>query len=384
MSEVYLLFCAGLSIFYAALLLYHLLGWERMPYFKKNTDTGTGEDTSHYYSIIIPVRNEAQNIRDCLQDILQQNFDPGSFEIIVVDDHSSDDTAARVEQMKAGARVPLTLIRLQEENSQQKAYKKRAITLALERARGDIIITTDGDCRRGPDWLSTIDACFRQEKAVLISGPVAFAPANLFERMQALEFWGLIGIGAAAIAMKRPNMCNAANLAYRKEAFYKAGGYAGNDHLSSGDDEFLMHKLARLYPGKLRFLKNRDALVSTHPEASLKGFIRQRKRWVSKSTHYYNKLITLLMAMIYFYELSLLLNFVLWIAFGWPAKIFLWQIGAKILLETVFLWRVLRSFAVKKLLRYLLLAQPFHILYVLYIGLAGNMGKYEWKGRTVK
>jgi len=218
----------------------------------------------------------------------------------------------------------------------------------------------------------------------LVSGPVEFTFDNVFEKMQALEFLGLIGIGAAAIKMGTPNMCNGANLAYRKQVFAEVGGYSGNEQLSSGDDEFLMHKIFKKYPQQVGFLKNITALVQTEPQHKTEGFIQQRKRWVSKSVHYNNKLITVLMALVYLYHVSLLASFVA--AFFYPVwlNIFIVIFMLKVITEGVFLYSVLKMFKRTSLLLWLIPAQPLHLLYVLYIGLAGQFGTFEWKGRNVR
>ena len=112
---------------------------------------------------------------------------------------------------------------------------------------------------------------------------------SLFERMQTLEFGYLIGVGAAFIGNGRASTCNGANLAYRKDIFYEVGGFKGIDDLASGDDELLLQKVSARYPGKIGFLKRYEAVVFTHAKPNLKEFMRQRKRWASKSVKYKDK-----------------------------------------------------------------------------------------------
>ena len=90
-------------------------------------------------------------------------------------------------------------------------------------------------------------------------------------------------------------MCNGANLAYERKLFYEVDGFAGIDHIASGDDMLLMHKIAKKYPGKIYYLKSVDAIVSTHPMQSWKQFFNQRIRWASKATHYDDKRIFFVM-----------------------------------------------------------------------------------------
>ncbi|WP_375378175.1 glycosyltransferase [Hymenobacter cellulosilyticus] len=166
--------------------------------------------------------------------------------------------------------------------------KKAALQAALHHARAPWIVCTDADCRFGPDWLSSYAAVVTTDaEARFISGPVLLTgPATAWQQLMGLEFAGLVGVGAAGIGSQNPTMCNGANLAYRREAFAAVQGFAGNEHLASGDDEFLLHKLHAAFPGSIRFLKHPAALVSTAAPATLAALLRQRVRWASKWRHY--------------------------------------------------------------------------------------------------
>ena len=61
------------------------------------------------------------------------------------------------------------------------------------------------------------------------------------------------------------NMCNGANLAYEKKVFYEVGGFEGIDKIASGDDMLLMHKIQKIYPDKIGYLKSADVIVKTQP-----------------------------------------------------------------------------------------------------------------------
>lgn len=374
-----------LSGFYSSILIYHFIGWRKTPVWN---DTADNEPLPlPACTIIVPVRNEEKHIISCLDGLFAQQY-AGAFEIIVADDHSTDNTTKLVEhyigkRLVSGS-TNLRLLKLEGKEQVGKSYKKQAITKAIAMASGAIILTTDADCSRSREWLKTMVHFMERKNLHLVSGPVEFTYANVFEKMQALEFLGLIGIGAAAIKMGTPNMCNGANLAYRKQVFAEVGGYSGNEQLSSGDDEFLMHKVFKKYPHQVRFLKNNNALVQTEPQHKTEGFIQQRKRWVSKSVHYNNKLITILMALVYLYHVSLVAALAAGFFYtGW-LNIFLIIFTLKLMAEGVFLYSVLNMFKRTSLLIWLLPAQPLHVLYVLYIGVAGQFGTFEWKGRNVR
>lgn len=373
-----------LTLFYMVLMGYYRWGWNSIVITKPKDGLVLTPVT-----VIIPARNEAQNITHCLQALYQQNYFKLGYEVIMVDDHSTDNTADIVRKFAAENNWESLQV-LELKNIPNKRYKKAAITEAIKQATGEIIVTTDADCIMGQEWLTEIVKFFDHHEAALVSGAVVFdwdkseynTFTNFFLNIQQLEFAGLVGIGGAALQLKFPNMCNGANMAYRKEIFEEVGGYMGNDNLLSGDDEFLMHKVFSKYPKDVFFLKNEKTAVKTPPTITLKDFIGQRMRWVSKSTKYSDKRITAVLTMAYLFNLSMLLNLVLGfinpIYFGVLAG----QIVAKSAIEYWFYTSVLQYFSLKHLLKFILPAQPFHILYVLLIGILGNFGSYNWKGRT--
>lgn len=372
-----------LTLFYMVLMAAYRKGWKAIPVLPDNT---AGEN--EFVTVVIPARNEEQNIIRCLNAIYAQTYSKTFFEVIVVDDHSTDATPQAVITYKANKNWDnLSLIELS--NIPNQRYKKAAITEAIKQAKGDIIITTDADCTMSAEWLQGMVDYFTQTNALLVSGAVVFAwdekqfspIANFLLKIQQLEFAGLVGIGGAALQLKFPNMCNGANLAYKKQVFEEVGGYRGNDNLLSGDDEFLMHKIFSRYPQQVHFNKNHKTVVKTPPTYTLGEFLAQRMRWVSKSTKYSDKRITLVLALAYLFNLLVLVNFVGMFFYAPLGYLFLGQLLGKTLIEYYLYGDILNFFRLKPLQMLIVPAQPFHILYVLAIGILGNFGSYNWKGR---
>jgi cellulose synthase/poly-beta-1,6-N-acetylglucosamine synthase-like glycosyltransferase len=215
-----------------------------------------------FFSIIIPARNEALVIKDCIKKIQAQNYPSNLFEVIVVNDHSSDNTAALVQELQASF-DGLHLIHLADFVSGNiNAYKKRAIEIAAAEAKGDWIVTTDADCEVLPSWLKNLDQFIQANNPVLVAAPVMFSNNKTWLGIfQILDFMSLQGITAAAVAAGYHSMCNGANLAYSKKAFYQVGQFKGIDHLASGDDMLLMHKIKKQFPHQLGFLFSKDINV---------------------------------------------------------------------------------------------------------------------------
>ncbi|MBC8343602.1 MAG: glycosyltransferase, partial [Bacteroidetes bacterium] len=233
------------AVAYVILLLYYLTGWIKLKTFDIESKT-----PEQKFSIIIPARNEETNIQYLISDLFKQNYPNDLFEILIVDDHSEDYTAETVDKFLQQEEFSnLRLLQLRDQPSSGHG-KKAAITYAVEKSINDWIICTDADCRLNSNWLSSLAAFIDEKDPVFVSAVVVFhEERTFFEKMQSLEFMSLIGIGAATISHGKPTMCNGANMAFRRDVFLEVNGYAGNEHIASGDDEFLMHKMAAKYPG---------------------------------------------------------------------------------------------------------------------------------------
>lgn len=365
-----------LTLGYLGLFLFFRKGWRSIG---EITEQRAQYKTK--VSILIAARNEEKVISKTIEDILNQGYPSELFEIIVVDDHSEDKTS---EIISSYADRGVRLITLNE-NEALNSYKKKAITEAIHLSQGELIVTTDADCRMGSSWLQTIVGFYELGNYKMISSPVTFfEEKSHFEKMQTLEFLFLNGLGASGIGNNMPTTCNGANLAYRRDVFFELKGFQGIDDLASGDDELFLHKVALAYPQGIGFCKSREALVYTHAKSSLTEFIQQRKRWASKSAKYKNKEIILIGALIWLFNLMIILTGLL--GFLNP---FLWHlcwisIVFKTLAEFIILLPLCSFAQRKKLLWYQPLLTIVHMFYLIYIGIAGNSGKYNWKGRMVR
>lgn len=373
---------------YVLLILYYWRSWLSIPEFKiQNSKFKTR------ITIIIPARNEQRNIAACLDSVCGQFYHKELFEVIVVDDHSTDDTAAIVKNY---ATQNVKLISLKDHvNTDLNSYKKKAIEVAIQQATGELIVTTDADCFVKQHWLQTIAAFHEEYQTAFIAAPVAIDCSNKFiEFFQALDFMTLQGITGASVYKKIHSMCNGANMAYTKKAFEEVGGFAGIDTIASGDDMLLMHKIYKRYPEKVLFLKSQDAIVYTAPVNSIKDFFNQRIRWASKADKYDDKRIFVVLLLVYLVNVILvvlpvisLFNNALFSTVNCQlSNINLWWIllVIKTAVELIFLYPVAKFFGKQSMLWLFPLMQPFHIIYTVIAGWLGKFGSYSWKERKVK
>ncbi|QDK80141.1 glycosyltransferase [Spirosoma sp. KCTC 42546] len=364
------------SFLYALFTFILWLTWLRIP-LVQSEDLLTNKP---FITVVIPVRNEAGKIEKLMDDLSQQVY--RQFEVIVADDASTDDTWKIIQSYAQHA--PFALHPLPLANEQTASPKKRAITQSIAMAMGNLIVTTDGDCRVGPNWLFAIAAFYQQTGARLISGPVTFTTEQtIFDSLQTVEFSSLIGTGACTMSLGFPTMCNGANLCYVKEVFSEVGGFTGVDHLASGDDEFLMHKIASRYPDGVRFLKSTDAIVRTQSHRSLRVFYNQRKRWASKWRAYESYLPSLLAIFVFLSNAAPVVAVVAWWAGFLNGNVTLVVIGLKAIPEFLFLRQILVFLQKKSSVRVIPLTQLIYPFYVLFFGLAAQGKGYIWKDRKL-
>jgi cellulose synthase/poly-beta-1,6-N-acetylglucosamine synthase-like glycosyltransferase len=338
-----------------------------------------------FFTIIIPARNESACIANCVQSVLGNQYPQHLFEVIVVDDHSEDDTAEQVKQLQH-QHTALRLIQLQHYTAGTKGttYKKQAIEAGIQASKGNWIVTTDADAVVPVNWLHLLAAYIGQYEPVFIAAPVTYYPGrSLLSVFQQLDFMTLQGITAASVGAGFHSMCNGANLAYKKEVFHAVGGFSGNEHLATGDDMLLMHKVKRAYPAQIGYLYSRDAAVITWPPSSWKAFLHQRIRWASKADSYDEPVIFGVLCWVWLMNALLLLALPLMLFMGEISYPWLKLMAIKTGAELLFLLPVALFFQRSYLLVFFPLLQPFHILYMVMAGWLGKFGSYEWKNRII-
>ena len=373
---------AILTVLYAVILLAYRYWFGKMRLFQLNQiEALSPEQTTTQFTVIIPARNEAVNIKACVDNILNQDYPSDAFEIIVIDDFSEDDTAFIVQALSQQyPQVRLLQLKDHCKEGETLAYKKKAIEIAVTVAKGDWILTTDADCIVPKKWLHLYNAYIQEYQPSFVAAPVMFIKtAGILNQFQLLDFLALQGITAAAVGAGKHSMSNGANLGFEKTAFIAVGGYQGVDHIASGDDMFLMHKMKQTLHKPVGYLFHPDAIVLTAAMDTWKGFIMQRIRWASKARYYDDRSITMVLTLVYFFNLS----FICLALLGSWSSLFI-ALAFKTFFELFFLESVAKFFKMQPELKYFVFYQPIHIVYNIAAGLFGQLKTYSWKGRKVK
>jgi cellulose synthase/poly-beta-1,6-N-acetylglucosamine synthase-like glycosyltransferase len=233
------------------------------------------------FSVIVVYRNEELALPALLRSLKAQIYDPEFMELLFVNDDSHDTSQELIAQFSKDH--PSLKIQLLDRFPTSNSAKKDGITQALQKASFDHILTTDADCILPSTWMESFNAHYQiHAGALLVAAPIKLSGHGFLAATQQLEMMALQTITAGAFAIRQPFMCNGANLSFKKNAFLEVNGYTGNDHISSGDDIFLLEKLTAEDVLQCHYLKDPKAIVETASKSSCKGLIQQRARWARK------------------------------------------------------------------------------------------------------
>lgn len=371
MIGFYYLFSAFFLAYYLFLILYISRGLKQ-PVFC---------DGQYHPSVtvIVPCHNEEKNLPGLLECLAKQRYPEEKLQIIFINDRSNDQTESILKAFTE-THTHTEYIKILKTPPGQ-APKKHAITRGIDKAQGEIIITTDADTLPQPNWIYSIISFYTKDVGMVLG----YAPYrtdgafnNLFHQCLALEYYGLAVIAAASSGIGIPSTSNGANLSYRKRVFEKINGFGEMIKWLSGDDDLLMHRMKKLSPLKIVYALVPQAAVYTNPPYSFGHFIRQRIRFSSKHLAYPVRLLVFLFG-IYFFFVFLLLQFIG--MFFVPALIipFLIQLILKSAGELYLLYKPLKWMESRPLLKYYPLVMLPHILYVVIFPILGQIMKPRWK-----
>ncbi len=362
-----LAFFSIIILFYALALLFASKIWRKLPELNES-----GELKS--VSILIPFRNEAENLNVLLNSLSQLEYPTDLLQVILVNDHSEDGFKEIIKSFEKSFPLKITVISLPP----QLNGKKSALSAGIKQSNSEIILTSDADCSFPKDWVQKMQAPFEITHIQLVSGNVVFKSDNFLSRIFQMEFAPLIGVGAVSIELGNPTMANGANLAFRKAIFEKLNPYSDNISIPSGDDVFLLQKIKAEYLNGIFFQK--DSVVETHAPKDFKSFYRQRKRWAAKWSATSSLKDSLPALAVWAFHLIYIMAIVYSIITT-QFLILLPVVILKIISEGTFISLILRSQAKGFKLSSFAVLQLFYSPYVLIFGMLANFGSYTWKER---
>jgi len=361
------------SLIYMLIIFVITIGWFRLKYF-----SGHKNSILPHISIVIAIRNESNAIEKLLKDIVQQNYPSGHFEIIVADDHSEDNTVELTERfISNNTDFDINLIHSEGEG------KKAAVSKGVKLTKHELIVTTDGDCSVGDNWLKQLAEYHEFKKPKLIVGAVVYSDNKGFlQHFFSLEFMSLVASGAGSLEMGLPLMANGANLTFTKKTYEDVlFTQAGNIH-ASGDDVFLLHAISKKFGSKaVHFIKDSLTIVETDPPENIKSFFSQRSRWASKATAYRSWWTILVSIAVFMFNLFLVLSLVASLLKPWMLIIYGLFVLLKILIDFPLLYYFSEFTNRKKSIPYLFLFSWIYPIYIVVAACFSLLFRFSWKGR---
>ncbi|RJP80019.1 MAG: glycosyltransferase [Candidatus Zixiibacteriota bacterium] len=333
-------------------------------------------------SVILPCRNEARHLGAALEDLARQDYPAGRLQVIVVDDRSQDGTGDLARGFH-GRLADLAVLRV-EACPEGLSPKKHALMRGFDAARGDILITTDGDCRFDPGWVTSLVERFAPEVG-LVTGLTVFdrgRPEPFWQRVQQLDYLSHSFFAAGAIGRGWAFNCNGSNLALRREAFREAGGYGAIRGVVTGDDTLLLQRLRRNGRWKIVFSADPRSLVRSWPAETPAAVLHQRLRWGSGGLSYAPPALAFAVATFGFF-LGLFLSPPLWVA-GWIAPLWVLPAALKVAQEGRIMAAGFRTFHRPPDWPAFAVLALLHVPAILSFSLGGHLLGFRWKGERFR
>ncbi len=343
--------------------------------------TSLNKEAKTSFSIVIPFRNEAKNLPELLQSFTQLNYPKDLFEIILVDDTSSDNSVHCIKEWKIDN--PMFDVTILNNVRSSNSPKKDAITNAVLIAKHDWIITTDADCSVRENWLSTFDSYIENNLVEMIAGAVVYSiKKGLLSHFQQMDLLSLQGATIGSFGLNKAFMCNGANFAYSKKLFHDLNGFEGNTTIASGDDVFLLQKAVSKYPKKVHYLKSEAAIVTTQTEESWLTLFYQRVRWASKTGAYESVFSKGLAIVVFGANLSLVLGLFLILLNVMHWELLLMLFLVKFLLDYTLMYKT--NWFLRMCMYSAVVSSLLYPFFSSGVALYSWVGNYEWKGRSFK
>lgn len=327
------------------------------------------------FTIIVPFRNEGDNLPHLLNSFSKLNYPVDLFEVLLVDDESAEKFQIPDSKFR---------IKIIDNVRVSNSPKKDAISTAMQHVKTDWVITTDADCIVLQNWLLTFDNYIQENEVSMLAGAVTYDCDNSFlHHFQQLDLTSLQGATIGSFGIKKAFMCNGANFAYTKLLFEKFNGFEGNNTIASGDDVFLLQKVVNSCQNQVHYLKAEEAIVHTKPTQDWESLFYQRVRWAAKTSSYQSTYGKVLGLIVFFGNLSFVIGIV-FLLFGiWSWQLLVLYVILKFIIDFVLLY-VTNQFLTDRRIKSLVLSSLFYPLFSSAVALYSLFGSYKWKGRSFK
>ena len=333
------------------------------------------------FSIIIPFRDEEENLPRLLESIRLLNYPIDMFEIVLVDDFSSDKSVNVINRwrMQNGLFQTTVIENLVLSGSP----KKDAISRAMPIVANEWILTTDADCILPVNLLQSINSFILKNDVEMVVGAIKYdGNYSFLHHFQRMDILSLQGATIGSFGIGKPFICNGANLAYSKRFFQELDGFDGNSNIASGDDVFLLQKAVLHSPKKVGYNKSVEGIVITKPVNSWVKLLHQRVRWAAKTTVYKCIYGENLAFAVFLGNLAI---FIAVFLFGFNL-ISLYFLAILFLLKIIpdFILLIQTNFFLTRKFFFPIFAAIFYPFFCVFVATLTLTGTYKWKGRKFR
>ena len=367
-----------ITIAYLFLIGSFIFGFDKIKTFKIDDS-----ESKTSFSVIIPFKNEAENLSDLLQSISELNYPKNLFEVILVNDESDDESVKIIETFITNS--PQGNIRVIDNERKTNSPKKDAINKAINEAKFEWIITTDADCVVPKYWLDSFDNFIQNNDTNFIVAPVCYHKIDAFlKRFQILDFISLIGATIGGFGIKKPFLCNGANLAYRKGFFNLVEGFEGNSNIASGDDIFLLEKAIKHNLKQVHYLKSEQVIVKTKPQQNFSELLSQRIRWAAKTSSYNNLFGKFTGLLVLLMNASIVCSLLFVLIGVLDVRLLGYIFTIKFSIDFLLIFKTARFLNQEKYLSTYVLSSLLYPFFSVYVAFVSVFNGYKWKGEYYK
>ncbi len=355
-----------------------MIGWLILS--KQSQQESTARDYLESVSVVIAYRNEQNNLAQLIKGINEQTIDKSNFELILVNDHSTDGSFELIQNL-----ITTSQLTIRHFNLDGTEGKKAAISFGVKHANNNLIICTDADCEFEPGWIETMIQQFSSKAIKMVLGPVKLTGSKGWsQKLQEVEFSVLIAMTLLTCRRNRAIMSNGANYAFRKAAFKQSNAYTDNFDVNTGDDVFLLHSFKREF-GKdcIAFSMKKDSVVSTKTKDNYSSFVEQRIRWASKSKSFKDRDTVKIGSVIFLANLAILVVFVGVIFQQFSLQFFLGCFLFKWVLDLLLLQQLPLFLRPNSIVKWAFLLSILYPFYSVGIALVSLFYRPQWKGRKI-
>ncbi len=336
-------------------------------------------------SVVIAARNEEKNIGFILEDLVNQTYSHDLYEVIIVND-GSDDATGEIVDSYVNHYPFVKHLRANVDNKNGLIAKKNALNQGIQLSSGELILTTDADCRVKSTWIETMTSYFTENVGMVVGFSQLGNPKkqySTFEQLQAVDFLSLMGAAQGSLNLGCPLAASGQNLAYRRAAFDEVNGYQRIKNRISGDDVLLLQLVHKLTKWKIRFAPSAKAFNWTQPEKTIKSFLNQRKRWASNGS------VQLRLNITFFIFLSIMFSVNAILFIGTPIYFMIYHsiqipmqcLIIKFFIEFLIMYKGSKIYKRTDLIKYFPFWALLQMPYIVFTGILGTLGHFKWKDR---